>query len=81
MIFISWGWYGPLIQEENSWILKGVKCIFLMYYRNFQIINKNLLSFNQIIGSCDYQYLWNDTVKVLDFYIEIEIESPREDRI
>ena len=38
-----------------------------VYYINFQMINQNALLSNQIVRTFDHQYIWKETINVLDF--------------
>ena len=55
-----------------------------MYCINLRIVDQNLLSSNQKTGFFDHQYLWNETINILDFlheYIYQRKETSKNDTV
>ena len=43
------------------------KFLFFIYYLKIEIIDKNILSSNQIVGFLDHQYFWKERINGLIF--------------
>ena len=59
-----------VIQNENLLNSKQ-KSLFLAYITLTCDDYRNVLLFNQIARFCDHQYLWKETINVLDFSVYI----------
>ena len=47
---------------------KETKVFSPIYYAKFELIDYNMLSFDQIAGLFDYQFLCKEPINVLDFF-------------